>query len=97
MKKSKFTEAQIISVLKELDAGTPATTVARRIGVHPNTIRGWRDKYGGLETSDLIRLKQLEAENAQLRRIVARKELELDVVRDLIEKKGWGPRNASKS
>jgi putative transposase len=65
--------------------------------VHPNTIRGWRDKYGGLETSDLIRLKQLEAENAQLRRIVARKELELDVVRDLIEKKGWGPRNASKS
>jgi putative transposase len=57
LKKSKFTEAQIISVLKELDAGTPATTVARRIGVHPNTIRGWRDKYGGLETSDLIRLK----------------------------------------
>ncbi len=87
VKKSRFSEPQIVAVLKELDAGTPATTIARRLGVHPNTIRGWRDKYAGLETSDFVRLKQLEAENAQMRRIIARKELELDAVKDLIEKK----------
>jgi putative transposase len=94
MRKSKFTETQIVAVLKELDGGTPATTLARRHGVHPNTIRGWRDKYAGLETSDLVRLKQLELENAQMKRIIAKKELELDAVRDLIEKNGWGLRSA---
>lgn len=94
MRKSKFSEAQMVAALKELDGGTPATTLARRLGVHANTLRQWRDKYSGLETSDLVRLKQLEAENAQMRRIIARKELELDAVRDLIEKNGWGPRRA---
>ena len=94
MRKSKFTETQIVAALKELDGGTPATTLARRLGVHVNTIRGWRDKYAGLETSDLVRLKQLESENAQMRRIIAKKELELDAVRDLIEKNGWGLRSA---
>lgn len=90
MRKSRFTEAQIVAALKELDGGTPATTLARKHGVHVNTIRAWRDRYSGLETSDLVRLKQLEAENAQMRRIIARKELELDAVRELIEKNGWG-------
>ena len=91
MRKSKFTEAQIVNALKELDSGTPATTLARRLGIHVNTLRAWKDKYAGLQTSDLVRLKQLEAENAQKQRIIARKELELDAVRDLIEKNGWGP------
>jgi putative transposase len=94
VRKSKFTEAQIVNALKELDAGTPATTLARRLGIHVNRLRVWKDKYAGLQTSDLIRLKQLEAENAQTRRIIARKELELDAVRDLIEKNGWGPQRA---
>lgn len=93
MRKSQFTEAQIVATLKELDAGTPATDLARKRGVHVNTIRAWRDKYAGLETSDLVRLKQLELENAQMRRIIARKELELDAVRELIEKNGWGLRS----
>jgi len=73
VRKSKFSEAQIVAALKEIDAGTPATTLARRFGVHVNTLRTWKDKYGGLETSDLVRLKQLEAENAQMKRIIARK------------------------
>ncbi len=94
MKKSRFTEAQIVAVLKEIDGGAAATAIARRLGVHPNTIRAWRDKYAGLETSDLVRLKALEAENAQMKRIIARKELELDAIRELIEKNGWGPRSA---
>lgn len=96
MKKSRFSEAQIVGILQELDAGTPATELARKHGIHPNTIRLWRDKYGGMETSDLARLKQLEAENAQMRRIIARQTLEIDVVKDLIEKNGWGPRSGKK-
>jgi len=86
VKKTKFSEAQIVGVLKELDGGTPPTTIARRLRVHPNRIRAWRDKCAGLETSDLARLRQLEAENAQMRRIIARKELELDIIRDVMEK-----------
>jgi len=96
VKKSRFTEAQIVGILKQLDAGTPATELARKHGIHANTIRLWRDKYGGMETSDLARLKQLEAENAQLKRIVARQAIEVDAVRELIEKNGWSPRGGKK-
>ncbi len=96
MKKSRFTEAQIVAVLKELDGGTAATELARKHGVHVNTIRLWRDRYAGMQTSDLVRLKQLEAENARMQRIIARQTLELDAVKELISKNGWGPRNATK-
>ena len=60
MKISRFTEAQIVAILKEADAGTPIAELARRHGLHANRIRLWRDKYGGMQTSDLARLKQLE-------------------------------------
>lgn len=96
MKKSRFTEAQIIAILKELDAGTPATELARRHGVHANTIRLWKDKYAGLETSDLVRLKQLEEESRRKDRIIARQALELDAMKELVEKNGWGPRSEGK-
>jgi putative transposase len=96
VKKSRFTEAQIVGILKELDGGTPATELARKHGIHANTIRLWRDKYAGMQTSDLVRMKQLEAENAQMRRIIARQALEIDTVRELISKNGWGPSNAKK-
>ena len=82
--------------MKQLDAGTPATELARKHGIHANTIRLWRDKYGGMETSDLARLKQLEVENTQMRRIIARQALEIDAVKDLIEKNGWSPRSGKK-
>ncbi len=93
MKKSRFSEAQIVSILKELDGGTPATELARKHGVHANTIRMWRDRYGGLETSDLVRLKQLEAENSQMQRIIARQALEIDAMKVLVAKNGWGLRS----
>ena len=96
MKKTRFTEAQIVGILKELDGGTPATELARKHGIHANTIRLWRDKYAGMQTSDLVRMKQLEADNARMQRIIARQTLELDAVRELISKNGWGPRNAKK-
>lgn len=91
MKKSRFTEAQIVSILKELDVGTPATELARRHGVHANTIRLWKDKYAGLEASDLVRLKQLEEESRRKDRIIARQALEIDAMKELVEKNGWGP------
>jgi putative transposase len=90
MRKSRFTEAQIVGILKELDAGSPATELARKHGVRANTIRMWRDRYGGLETSDLVRLKQLEAENSQMERIIARQTLEIHAMKSLISKNGWG-------
>ncbi|HUZ49130.1 MAG TPA: transposase [Candidatus Dormibacteraeota bacterium] len=96
MKKSRFTEAQIVAVLKELDAGVPAAELARQNGIHANTIRLWRDRYAGMETSDLTRLKQLEEESAKKDRIIARLTLEVDAVRDLISKNGWGPRSGKK-
>jgi putative transposase len=83
-------------ILKELDAGTAATELARRHGIHANTIRQWRDKYAGLETSDLARLKQLEAESARKDRVIARLTMEVDAVRELIAKNGWSPRGEKK-
>ena len=61
MKKTRFTEAQIVGILKELDGGTPATELARKHGIHANTIRLWRDKYAGMQTSDLVRMKPRRA------------------------------------
>ncbi len=96
MKKSRFTEAQIVAVLKEVDAGVPVAELARQNGIDANTIRLWRDRYAGMETSDLTRLKQLEEESAKKDRIIARLTLEVDAVRDLISKNGWGPRSGKK-
>jgi putative transposase len=62
--------------------GTPATELSRRHGVHTNTIRLWKDKYTGLETSDLVRLKQLEEESRRKDRIIARQALELDAMKE---------------
>lgn len=96
MKKSRFTEAQIVSILKEVDAGIPVAELGRRYGVHANTIRLWRDKYGGMETSDLARLKQLEEDNRRKDRIIARMALEVDAMKELVEKNGWSPRGNKK-
>jgi len=96
MRKSRYTEAQIVSILKELDAGRPAGELARKHGVHVNTLRLWRSKYGGLETSDLVRLKELEAENAQMERIIARQALEINAMKNLFAKNGWSLHGAKK-
>ena len=96
MRKSRFTEAQIVSILRELDAGRPATELARKHGVHVNTLRAWRAKYGGLEVSDLVRLKQLEYENGQMERIIARQALEINAMKSLFAKNGWSLHGAKK-
>ena len=96
MRKSRFTDAQIVSIVREYDAGAAPAELARRHGVHANTIRLWRTKYAGMEVSDVARLKQLEAENAQMHRIIARLSLKVDAMEDLIRKNGWGLHSGKK-
>ena len=89
MRKSRFTESQIVQILAEHDAGASMEELARRHGVHANTIRLWRSKYHGMNASDLARLKQLEAENAQMHRIIARQTVKIDAIEELMRKNSW--------
>jgi putative transposase len=87
MKNSKFTETQIVAILQETDAGMPVKEVCRKHGISSPTYYKWKAKYGGLGVSELKRMKELEAENAKLKRMYADKAMEADALRDLIEKK----------
>jgi putative transposase len=81
MRKGRFTEAQIVSILKELKAGAKAADLCRQHGISDATLYNWRAKYGGLETSDLVRLKQLEDENRRLKKIVADQALNIEALK----------------
>ena len=94
--KKRFTEQQIVGILRELDAGATATEVGRRHGVHPNTISAWRTKFHGMEVSDVVRMRQLEDENTRLKRVVANLTLENDAIKDLLSKNFPGPQRVKK-
>jgi len=96
MKKSRCTESQIVAVLREYGADTPIADLARRHGIHAKTVRRWKSKYGGLDVSDLARLKQLEDENSRMRRVIANLTLENDAMKELATKNSWSPRSAKK-
>ena len=87
MKTSKFTETQIVSILNQADAGVPVKDVCRQGGISVATYYKWKSKYGGLEASELRRVKELEAENARLKRMYAELALDNAAMKDLIAKK----------
>ena len=89
MKKSRFTETQIVSILKEVEAGLKVEQVCRNHGISSATYYNWKSKYGGMEASDVKRLKALEEENSRLKKVYANLSLEHEAVKELIVKKGW--------
>jgi putative transposase len=86
-KGTRYTEEQIIRILKEVESGISVTEVCRKYGVSEQTVYRWRNKYGGLDTSELQRLRELEAENSRLKRIVAQQALDIDVLKEVVSKK----------
>ena len=86
MRKSRFTKAQIIGMIKEQEAGLPTAELCRKHGLSPATFYKLKAKYGGMDLSDANRLKQLEAENAKLKRLVADVMLDNVVLKDLLGK-----------
>ena len=87
MKTTRFTESQMIAVLKQGDAGVPIKDICRQAGISQATYYQWKSKYGGMEASDLKRVKELESENARLKRMFADLALENVAMKDLIAKK----------
>ncbi|MBT2866785.1 transposase [Chromobacterium violaceum] len=87
MKKSKFTEEQIAFALRQAESGTTIAEVRRKMGVSEATFYNWKKKYGGLGVSELRRLKQLEEENARLKRMVADLSLDKQMLQEVIQKK----------
>ena len=87
MKKSKFTESKIISILKQQQAGISVSDICREHGISQATFFNWKSKYGGMDASNLKKMKELEAENARLKKMYANLSLQNDALKDLLEKK----------
>jgi putative transposase len=86
MRKSRFTDEQIVAMLREADR-EPVATVAKRHGISEQTIYMWRKRFGAMQSDDARRLKQLEAENARLKKLIAERDLEIEVMKEINAKK----------
>jgi len=91
MKRARFTEEQIIAVLKEQAAGAKTADLARKHGISEATFYNWKAKYGGMDVSEARRLKALEDENAKLKKLLAEQMLDAAALRELLSKKWEGP------
>jgi len=87
MKKSRYSETQIVKILKEVESGKLVKDVCREYGISDATYYNWKAKYGGMEASDIKRLKELEEENRRLKQMYADLSLEHTILKDIIEKK----------
>ena len=87
MKKSRFTDSQIMAVLKQAESGVPVPQLCREHGISSATFYKWRAKFGGMDASLMARLKELEAENARLKKMYAEERLKAEIVKEALEKK----------
>jgi putative transposase len=87
MKKSNFTEAQILAILKERESGLSVAELCRKHGISEPTFHNWKKKYAGMTLDELKRLKELEQENARLKKMYSNLSLEYDAIKDLLSKK----------
>lgn len=89
MKKTRYSEEQIIGVLKQMEAGRKVSEVAREIGVSEATLYAWKSKYGGMDVNEARRLRELEDENRRLKHLVADLSLDREALKGVIRKNGW--------
>jgi putative transposase len=89
MKKTRYSEEQIIGVLKQMEAGRKVSDLARELGVSEGTLYVWKSKFGGLEVNEARRLKELEDENRRLKHMVADLSLDKEALKAVIRKNGW--------
>ena len=87
MKRKRYREEQIVGIVKGVEAGKGIAEVCREYGVSEATVHRWRKRYGGLDISEVRRLRQLEAENTQLKKIVAQQAMDIDALKGLLSKK----------
>ena len=87
MKRSKFTDSQIMETLKRVDAGLAVPEISRELGISTATFYKWRAKYGGMDTSMMARMKELEAENARLKKMYIEEKLKAEIVTEALAKK----------
>ena len=91
MKKTRFTETQIVSILKQQEGGRSVKDICREHSISDATFYNWKSKYGGMEASDVKRMKDLEEENARLKKMYANLAMDNEILRNLFTKKGLGP------
>lgn len=87
MKKSRYTDSQIMAILKQAEAGTPVPQLCREHGMSSATFYKWRSKYGGMDASMVSRLKELEAENQRLKKMYAEAQMSADILKEALTKK----------
>ncbi len=87
MRKSRFSESQILGLLKSQDQGKSVVELCREQGISQATFYKWKSKYSGMEASDIKRIKELEAENAKLKRMYAERSMEIEALKDVLSKK----------